>query len=149
MKFQQERIEELIPELLPLLELHYRELTLHQDVVKLAPKWADYITLDAMGRLAVLTAREDSGLLVGYNIFFINTHMHYADLMVAVNDVFYIRGTNRPGPLALRFLRYTETALKGLGARKLAYHTKYGNNFARILRRMGYSDEEAVLGKIL
>jgi hypothetical protein len=136
---------------MPLLVKHYEELTLHKEVVKLLPKWPDYLTLEAMGRFVVFTARDASGQLLAYNAFFINTHMHYSDLTVAVNDVFYIRDENRHGTLALRFLRYTETALKGLGAQKVAYHYKHGNNFGALLtsRRLGYQDEEGVAGKLI
>lgn len=150
MTFQQESIGDLIPEVMPMLEQHYEELTLNKDVVKLDPKWDDYRALEGMGRFVVLTAREH-GQLVAYNAFFLNTHMHYSDLMVAVNDVFYIHPDYRRGSLALRFLRHTEQALKSIGAQKVAYHCKRGNNFAAILRSrlLGYQDEEGVVGKII
>jgi hypothetical protein len=149
LKFQREQLGDIIPEVMPMLVDHYEELTLNKEVVKLLPKWDEYAALEAMGRFVVFTARDDSGALVAYNAFFLNPHMHYSDLTVAANDVFYIRHENRAGHFALRFLRYTETALAGLGARKVAYHFKHGNNFAAILRHLDYQDEEGVAGKII
>jgi hypothetical protein len=153
LKFRREHIAELIPELKPLLELHYQELTLNKDVVKLAPKWDEYIALEDMGRFVILTARDDAGRLTAYNAFFTNTHMHYSALDMAVNDVFYIHDDFRRGSLALRFLRYTEATLKALVAPnaplKLVYHFKRGNNFAAILAALDYVDEEGVAAKII
>jgi len=151
MKYQQELLSDVWDAVYPLLQLHYEELTLHKDVVKLAPKWVEYEILETAGLFALFTARADDGQLVGYNAFFLNTHMHYAGLFMAVNDVFYIRDDYRHGSTALRLLRFSETALKRLGAQKVVYHCKAGNNFATILRSrlLGYSDEEAVVGKII
>ena len=148
MNFQRESLFDIIEEVEPLLEAHYEELTLHKDVVKLNPKWKDYAALEQMGRFAVFTARED-GVLHGYNAFFVNTSMHYADLCVGQNDVFFITPDHRRGTAALRFLRYTEEQLQLLGVRKVVYHCKYGNNFAPILHRLGYTDEEVMVGKII
>lgn len=132
-----------------MLEAHYEELTLNKEVVKLDPKWSDYYQLQHIAKFIVFTLRDDDRRLVGYNAFFLNTHMHYAGLLVAVNDVFYIHPDYRRGPAALRFLRSTEAALKALGAQKVAYHYKHGNSFAAILKRLGYADEEGVAGKII
>lgn len=151
--FQREKLDDFTradwDALINMLVGHYDELTLNKAVVKLAPKWDEYFLLEEMGRFVVYTARDDAGTLVGYNAFFINTHMHYAGLTLAVNDVFYLHPAHRRGPAALRFLRYTEGALKALGAQKVAYHFKRSNNFGLILSRLGYADEEGVVGKII
>lgn len=151
MKFQREYIrdEQFIAEVMPLLLEHYEELTLHKTVVKLLPKWDEYAALEDMGRFAVFTARDDDGTLLAYNAFFLNTHMHYSDLTVAVNDVFYVRPEARDGRLALKFLRHTETALKALGAQKVVYHFKRSNAFGPLLAHLDYEHEEGVAGKLI
>jgi len=149
--FQMEKLggaELLHAELAPLLEAHYQELTLNKDVVKLDPDWDTYFALQKRFALAVYTAR-DAQRLVGYNAFFVSRHLHYRDLIVAVNDVFYLHPDYRRGAIPLRFLRYAERQLKERGAHKLAYHFKASNNFGPLLQRLGYEPEEGVAAKLL
>lgn len=146
--FARELLCEVVQEVQPLLLAHYAELTLHKDVVKLDPQWDYYALLEKMDRFVVITARDD-GKLIGYNAFFVQQHMHYAGLKVAQNDVFWLVEEYRRGTTALRFLRYTEEALKRMDVRKVVYHCKTSNNFAPILRRLGHAEEEVMVGKIL
>lgn len=146
--FARELLCEVVQEVQPLLELHYLELCKNKDIVRLKPRWDMYTALEAAGCFVVLTARDD-GKLVGYNAFFIAPNMHYADFMVAQCDVFYLDESYRRGATALRFLRFTESALKAAGAQKLCYHCKLTNNLAPILHRMQYGDEEVMCAKLL
>lgn len=148
MHFQRETLYEVIEEVQPLLDAHYTELTRHKEIVKLAPKWDAYASLEQAGMFVIFTAREFSQL-AGYNAFFIQGHMHYAELMVAQNDVFWLEPEYRKGTAALRFLRYCERALNEMGAKKIVYHCKASNNMAPILHRMGYQDEEVMTAKLL
>lgn len=148
MNFQRETIFDVIEEVQPLLDLHYDELCLNKDLAKLAPRWDVYTEMERLGCFVVFTARED-GRLVGYSAFFLQPHMHYSGFVVAQNDIFYIAQEHRRGTTALRFLRYSETALKELGAQKLVYHCKYSNNLAPILHRLSYRDEEVMTAKLL
>ncbi len=148
MVFQRETLFDVVEEAQPLLDRHYEELTMHKEVVKLNPQWDKYAALEQMGAFVVFTCR-DEGVLVGYSAFFLNTHYHYADLMVAQNDLFYLDDVHRKGLAALRFIRFAESQLKDLGANKIIYHAKHSNNFAPILNRLGYAAEETMCGKII
>jgi hypothetical protein len=148
MQFSRELLCEVVEEVQPLLEAHYRELTLNQDVVKLDPQWEKYAALEATGAFVVYTAREGERLC-GYSAYFVTQHMHYAALKVAQNDVFYVTEDKRKGMVPIRFLRYCEAQLKADGAHKIVYHCKPQNQFANILIRMGFSGEEAMVGKLL
>ena len=148
MVFQRETLFDVIDDVQPLLDLHYQELTAHKEVVKLDVQWQKYAALESMGAFVVFTCR-DKDALVGYNAFFLNTHFHYAGLMVAQNDVFYLTEAHRKGTAALRFIRFAESQLKEMGANKIIYHAKHSNNFAPILNRLGYAAEETMCGKII
>jgi len=148
MNFQRETLFDVIEEVQPLLELHYLELCVNKDAVKLSPRWDVYTELERLGCFVVLTAREGEAL-AGYSAYFLSPHMHYSGFSVAQNDVFYLAEEYRRGTTALRFLRYSETALKDLGAQKLVYHCKPQNNFAPILHRLGFKDEEVMTAKLL
>jgi hypothetical protein len=148
MDFQRETLFDVIEEVQPLLDAHYEELCVNRDTVKLSPRWDVYAEMERLGCFIVLTARE-GGKLAGYSAYFLQPHMHYSGFVVAQNDLFYVVDEYRKGAAALRFLRYCEREMKDLGAQKLVYHCKPQNNFAPILRRMGYADEEVMCAKLL
>jgi hypothetical protein len=145
--FARETLPEVVQEVQPLLELHYREL-IKDDAIVLDPQWDEYTLLERLGRFVIFTARQD-GELAGYSAFFLTRHLHYKSLLYATNDVFYVAEAQRKGSMPLRFLRYCEDQLGTLGAQKLVYHAKPVNNLAPILSRMGYAQEEVMCGKFL
>lgn len=147
--FARELLCEVVQEAQPLLDLHYQELCLHRDVIKLDPQWDQYALLEQLERFVVLTAREDDGRLVGYNAFFLNRHMHYGGFTVAQNDVLFLHPQARRGTTALRLIDWTEHSLRELGAQKLTYHVKFSLDWRAILHRRGYADEEVMCGKLL
>lgn len=146
-EYAKESLCDVIAEVAPLLELHYRELTLNRDRVKLNPDWNRYSELEHAGAFHVFTARDD-GRLVGYSAFFLGPHLHYKDLMVANNDVLYLHPDARNGMLGIRLIKASESGMKAMGAAKITWHAKYSNDLQQILARLGYANEEAIMGKI-
>jgi GNAT superfamily N-acetyltransferase len=146
--YHKESLCDVIAEVEPLLRLHYDELTLNKDRVKLDPDWERYANLEHAGGFHVLTAR-DGDRLVGYSAFFLNTHIHYRDLRVANNDVLYLHPECRKGMTGIRLIKFSEGWMKALGADKITWHAKYSNDLKQILVRLGYADEEAIMGKML
>jgi len=145
--FQQESLYEIIDEVDELLQLHYLELTLNRDKIKLEPMWERYSALEFAGAFVVYTARSN-GRLIGYSAFFLNNHLHYADLKTAINDVLYIHPDFRVGRTGIGMIRFSERSLvKQLGSFKLVWHAKLSNELSSILERMGYSVEEVMLAK--
>ena len=65
-----ESFTECLPELKPILPLHYEELALNKDEVPLSPQYDIYEARESLGELLFVTARE-AGELVGYFIGFI------------------------------------------------------------------------------
>lgn len=146
--FQRELLCEVVQEVQPLLDLHYEELTLNKDRVRLAPQWPMYAALERADAFVVFTARDD-GRLVGYNAFFLNRHMHYEGLMVAQNDVLFLHPDYRKGLTGVRILKFAEQCLRLAGAMKVCYHVKFSLDFRPILHRLNYADEEVMVGKLL
>lgn len=137
---------EVVPEASELLELHYQELTLNKDKIKLKPIWPRYMALEEAGMFAVFTARDDKKL-VGYSAFFLNQHMHYEDTMVASNDVLFLHPDYRLGMTGIKLLKYSEKELQARGVNKVTWHAKLDTNLIPLLIRLGYKNEELVLGK--
>ncbi len=135
-------------EIQPLLERHYQELTVGKEVVVLEVDWDKYENLERMNMLSVVTAR-DEGVLIGYSVFFIYSHMHYKSLKAASNDVLFLDKEYRKGRAGLKLLKESEIQLARLGVRKITWHIKTSLDWSKILLRMGYAQEELVMGKLL
>lgn len=145
---QQELLYEIIQEVDDLLNLHYEELTMNKDKVKLKPIWPTYAALEAADAFVVFTAREE-GKLIGYSAFFVNRHLHYEDLVLAANDVLFLHPDHRLGMTGIRLIKFSEKQLSARGAHKITWHAKHNTSLIPILTRLGYRNEEVVMGKIL
>jgi hypothetical protein len=140
--------EQLVEDIKPLLDEHYKEVALHKESIPLDPDWSRYKMLADKGLLFVVTARDDNKL-VGYSVFFITQHMHYNSTKMASNDVLYLSPEYRKGMAGIRLIKISEIELKKLGVTKVLWHIKFHKDFRNILYRMGYLDEDAIVGKIL
>ena len=147
-EFKAEPLEPAFTDAAPLLEMHYQELTLNKDAVKLKPMLENYRQIERTGKLAVYTARDD-GALVGYGVFFVAPHIHYADTVVAMNDVLFLHPAHRRGSMGTRLIKFCEQALRARGAHKIAWHIKLSLDWSPILARLGYATEEITVAKLL
>ena len=145
---QTETLADIITEVQDLLVQHYEELTLNKQYIKLKPVWSRYLALEAEGKFITVTARI-AGELVGYSGFFLDRHIHYEDLIVATNDVLFLRKDLRQGMTGIRLIKYSEGTMRDFGANKITWHIKYSNDIRPILHRMGYADEDVIVGKLL
>lgn len=147
--FQQETLYEIVDQVECLLKMHYEEVALNRDFIKLDPMWKEYATLETMGRFIVYTAREN-GLLVGYSAFFINKHMHYSGTTVAINDVLFLHPDHRKSTCGYRLIKFSDEMLTNRNdINKIAFHVKLSKDWRKVLHKLGYADEEIICGKIL
>ena len=65
------------------------------------------------------------------------------------NDVLFLKKEHRSGSTGIKLIKYSEQKMKELGANKIAWHVKHSNDFRPILYRMGYADEDSIVGKML
>jgi hypothetical protein len=82
-------------------------------------------------------------------VFFLSSHAHYSDLLVAANDVLFLREDRRKGRLGIRLIKESEARLRARGVKKVIWHCKYGTVLGDLLKHMGYGNEEFTMGKIL
>lgn len=136
------------PVIEPLLEQHYAELTLDKDVIRLQPNWEQYQQLYNAGKLFALGAYYYDQL-VGYSVFFLRNHIHYSDAIIADNDVLFLAPAFRVGRLGIELLRRSEQHLQELGVTKITWHVKTSRDFRTILTRMGYVEEDIIMGRAL
>jgi GNAT superfamily N-acetyltransferase len=147
-EFAVEHFADVIGEIKPLLELHYQEIASFKEHIPLDPDYARYEELDAAGRLLIITARRD-GALVGYSIFFLTNHVHYASTLVALNDIVFLHPAERSGGAGVRLFKESERIVRERGARMISWHIKPCNDFSPLLERLGYARHEIIMAKIL
>lgn len=136
-----------IAELQILAEREYAEVG-QKDLAELKVDWQRYCELDAAGKLATFVARR-AGAIVGYAVFIVQHHIHYAHALVAANSAVYMAPEARAGRVVLKLLRYSELGLKAQGVRKVFYHVKREKDFGRLLEHLGYRDVERMYARIL
>ena len=143
-----ESLFDILSEMEELTKFHYQEITLHKDKVKLNPDWETYKKLEDNNQFFLFTARINKEL-IGYSAFFLKSHIHYRDILVASNDVLFLKKEHRVGRVGLKLIKYSEQKMKELGANKITWHIKASNDFRPILHRMSYIDEDIIVGKML
>jgi len=84
-----EKFADALPELKPVLPLHYEELALDKDKVPLDPQYDIYLERERRGEL-IFMAMRSSGRLIGYFIGFIAPALHYRTCLTLTMDIFYI-----------------------------------------------------------
>ena len=140
-KFQIERVADILEEIKPLLESHWREIALYQEQFPLNPDYDKYLSLDAVGMVHVATARND-GELIGYCICFVMPHLHYQDCIVAMNDILFLKAEHRRGRIGWNLITYAMQDLQRLGVNRMTFHVKSSHDFSPLLLRMGFNEIE-------
>lgn len=99
-----------------IFKAHYNELALHKDVMPMGLDGAIYLELERLGRLLVITARKDGGLVGYYMAIMVAKHPHNRDGgPVSTTDFFYVLSEHRKGGVGARMLRYAFSELRKRG----------------------------------
>jgi hypothetical protein len=146
---QREIISGCINGVLPLLAMHWEEVALHKEKVQLDPDLDRYREFERSNALRIFTAR-DGEILIGYSVFIVQKHLHYNGCLIAANDVLFLHKEYRGGTTAgLRLIKESERMLREDGVMRCIWHIKPKNDWSAILARLGYEQEEIVMGKLL
>jgi len=146
--YQQEFLCQVVDEIKHLIQLHWEEIALNKDFIKLNPCWESYEQLEEGGKLRIFTARDD-GVLVGYFVVIVAHNIHYKDHLFAVNDIIYLHQDYRKGFAGIRLIKFGEKCLKEDGASVLTVNTKTHQAFDPVLERLGFNLIERVYSKPL
>jgi GNAT superfamily N-acetyltransferase len=146
MEYRQEFYKQVRAELPDLISLHYEEIALNKDAIKLNPDWDAYAEGEAQGAIKCFTAR-DGGKLVGYFVVCLHRSLHYKDHLYATNDIIFLHPDHRKGFAGPRLIKFAEQCLKDDGVSLLFINSKTHKPFDALLRRMGYSHIENVFSK--
>jgi len=140
MKYQVETVSQCLPDMGELHQDHYEEITTHKHLKKLKPDYDAYYKLEKKGNLRVMTVRTDDNILIGYFVTFIQRHIHYTDVVYALNDILYIHPGHRGGTVGYRLMKEALQDLRdNTGANILCIHMKVEYPFRGLLHKLGFS----------
>ena len=143
--------EPMIPlraQLEPLFELHYQEIAHDKDVIRLEPNWIVYAQLELPGNLLFVTARRD-GELVGYASWVVTLALHYASVIMAYSDMFFLHPDYRGGMNYVKLMRASEDMLAAIGVKKVFVSAKTDHDFSPVMKRLKYKAVETNYSKLL
>lgn len=147
-KFDKEKYQDVIEEMKPYLHDHYLEVAMYQDHIDLDPNYEAYEKAQDSGMLYMYTMR-DEGKLVGYNVFFVQTHPHYSMNFFAMNDIVYIEPSHRHDVATLEFFQYCEEDLKKDGVHVISYHMKVMKTFEALMELLDMDHAEHMYTKYI
>lgn len=148
MKFSIEKLLSVKEEIKPLIKLHWEQVALNKDKIKLNPDWDEYERLCANGNLKIFTARDD-GELVGYYILVVSRSAHYKDHLFANSDIIFVKPDSRQGMTGYKLIKYAEDYLKRYGVSLILANTKIHIPFDQLLERMDYTCIERLYSKYI
>lgn len=141
-----ETVVEVKEEMKEINATHYEEIALDKERMKLNPDFDKYQTMENVGALTIITARE-LGKLVGYWILFVAPHIHYKDTLCAYTDIYYLLPEVRKGMAGVKLLAEGEKILKKRGVKKLFAGDKKHKNLGIIFDRLGWKAVETQYSK--
>jgi len=147
--FQRERWATFVKDAMPIFPLHYMELALDQDKVRLCLDFSRYEAADREGQLHLVTMRED-GKLAGYWIGAVMLHLHYADAgPMAIVDIYFVLPEYRVGGNGAKLLLEVERTLKERGVVKIYQSCKVHSDQSGLFKALGYKPTDYVFTKFI
>jgi hypothetical protein len=145
--FAKEPYVQIRPDVERLIELHWEEIALLKTKIPLDPDYEKYQELDRLGVMHFLTARNDAGELVGYNIFSIFSHIHYKSTLMAQIDIMFMEPSYRKGRNGIRFLKFFEVECRKLGVKKLIGGTKEHFDIGKLFEYLDWKPTDRMYSK--
>ena len=146
--YQQEFINSVKSDIIPLLHLDWLEIEHRKDIREFDPDWEAYETLEEAGILKVFTVRFE-GKLVGYYSCIVSPSLHSKGLLQATIDAIYLHPDYRKGLVGYKLIKFAEKCLKEDGVKIILLGTTEVNPIDPLLLKLGYSKTEAKFEKVL
>lgn len=144
-----ESFEKMIPEMKEqIIEHHYAEVALSQDVVPLDPDWNQFCAKERLGTLFTVSMRL-KGKLIGYFVSTIAGHLHYKSTLHCAVDLYFVRKEFRKGGLGREFFEVIEQELKRRKVVKVITGCKTHRNHTALFESLGYTLSDYMFIKVL
>ena len=135
MKFQKESLHQIWEEAQELTRAHQAEVGV-LGVEDFELDKDRYLQMEDLNVLRAYTARE-GGELVGYAVFFITPHHHYARSLWATQDCIYFKPEHR-GVNAYEFIEFTDEELRREGVEVVGRGVTKHKDYSGLLKNIGY-----------
>lgn len=139
-------MSQCVGEMSGLWELHWQEIALDRQKVKLEPDVHTFEVLESLGQLVIVTVRDD-GKLVGYHVSLVRSHLHYKSSLTAYVDMYFLHPDYRGGMAGYKMFKFVESALKLRGVERIYSGTKLHKDMGRLFDRLGYKETERLFVK--
>ncbi len=123
LNFQVEHWFDCKEEMRPLWKIHWEEVSLNQEKIKLNIWDEAFDEAAKIGQLHVVTARYEKEI-VGYHISLVRPHLHYRNSLTAYTDAFYLHPDYRKGFNGINLFKFLEKSLKARGVERIIAMTK-------------------------
>lgn len=135
----------------PLWKEHWLEVANDQDTIQLDVDIDRYATLDAQGKLHIVTARDADGQLQGYYLAIADYHLHYKTTLHAYLDVFWLAPAHRRGLAGYKLFQVVQQTLKARGVVKhiQGHKVHVHGTLGTLFERLGYRKIEHVYSTLL
>ena len=143
--FSQEKFDDVIDEVFPLLQQHHKETSFYEDI-PMQVNQRTYSALCKAGCLKIYTYRL-KGVLVGYSVYTMMKSLRRKDCLEASQNVLFIHPAKRG--FGEDFLRYCDDRLKEEGVKIVFQKVTNKLDFSPMLKRMGYQEIEHTYGRRL
>lgn len=138
MQVREVAIAEIVPQLVPLLHLHYNESELSRPA-PLHPNWPQIFELNARNIYRAVFLFTSTDELVGYLSFFVLPSIHTSKL-VATHDILFVRKDWRIGRGALKLLREADRIMQEAGVTEVFAGHQGIEQLDRLMQHVGYRE---------
>lgn len=146
-EYSVEKPDKLKVELQPLAEKHFSE-DYRQEASDLSINWDIYETLDSVGSVHIITAR-DSGKLVGYISAITQEHQHTEGVVSGSMDALFVHPDYRSNGVASELFSKMETLLTDKGVSWFSATFREEKTAESVTGKYGYKKVECTFGKTL
>lgn len=124
-----------------LLPLHWDELALNKDKVKLDPQYNIYLKKEADGELFLASVRHN-GNIIGYYCAFIGRALHYKSMLTCTPDIYFIHPAYRKQNVGTQLFDFVKAELKRRGVHYWVVGDKNHKSAAEFFEQLGFSKIE-------
>lgn len=145
--YQQEFLNQVKDEALPLIKSQFDEVYPSRDYVTLDMDWDLYQKLEEMQLLKIFTARSN-GSLVGYLWVIVSPNIHSKGSYTATDDAWFVSKEYRKSGTAVGLLRFTEKCLKEDGFKSFYISGTEDVPLDKLMSKLGYNKIETKFERV-
>ena len=146
---QVEKWADALPELLKLFPLLWEDVAVDKDRFRAECDTDKYASLDSLGILHLVTAREGK-CLVGYFLVFVTPNAHYKGQgLMAFTDLYFLLPDYRGGANSLKLFSFMEKTLREKGVVKIYSSHKIHRDHSAMFNFLGYQPTDTIYSKCL